>query len=81
MNRVLLNAFILLTFLVVSAHYCLQLCLGVNSGDALSAVSNAELRVIACYRAVVDAERDGANVTELVGLLNQAGWLLSRAKL
>lgn len=66
---------------MASAHYCPQICLCVSSGDAQLFISDAETKVIACYMALVDAERDGANVTELAGVLNKAGWLLSKAKL
>lgn len=81
MNRVLLNACILLTLLVFSASRLLRFSLGAGSDDAWLAVSNAETRVIDCYRALYEAEMDGANVTEMVGVLNSAGWLLSKAKL
>jgi hypothetical protein len=39
-----------------------------------------EARVIACYGAVVEAEGAGGNVTELAGVLDEAGVLLSRAR-
>ncbi|MEM2352479.1 MAG: hypothetical protein QXT26_08745 [Thermoproteota archaeon] len=84
MDRILLNAFMSLTLLgllVFSMHHDIQICLCVNSDDAFSVISRAEFRVIACYRAIMDAERDRANITEIVSILNRASWLLSKAKL
>lgn len=57
-------------------------CVGeTGENDAASAVSAAESRVVECYRAVVDAEKAGANVSGLLVRLNEAGDLLSRAQL
>ncbi|MEM1506760.1 MAG: hypothetical protein QXY73_05835 [Candidatus Bathyarchaeia archaeon] len=84
MDRILLNAFMSLTLLVLlafSMHHDIRICLGVNSDDAFSVISKAEFGVIACYRAIMDAERDRANITEMVSILNRASWLLSKAKL
>lgn len=84
LDRVLLNAFTsltLLALLVVSMYHDIQICLGANSDDTFSVISKAEFRVIACYRAIMDAERDGANITKMVSILNRASWLLSKAKL
>jgi hypothetical protein len=51
-----------------------------TADEARAAVDGAEARVIACYGAVVLAEGAGGNVTELAGVLNEAGVLLSRAR-
>jgi hypothetical protein len=56
-------------------------CFGANSEDASSAISDAEAKIVACYSAVADAAKAGANVSELLIALNDAGWLLSEAKL
>jgi len=48
--------------------------------EAQAAVDGAEARVIACYGAVVQAEGAGGNVTELAGVLDEAGALLSQAR-
>lgn len=81
MNRGLLNTCILLTLLAFSAGRSPQASLGAGSDDAWLAISDAETSVIDCYRALYDAGRDGANITELISILNEAGWLLSKAKL
>jgi hypothetical protein len=70
--------FTLLTFLLCPFS---SLCLGAEVEDARKALSNAEAMVAECYRALVNAEGDGANITDLVGVINGAGWLLSMAKL
>lgn len=74
---VLTSVSVLLVFSICS----FQLCFGVDNGDALSAISSAEDEVLACYQTVADAERTGANVSDLLNVLNEAGWLLSKAKL
>jgi hypothetical protein len=57
--------------------------LAVNSAEleARTSIANAESTVVECYRAVADAERAGANVSELLVVLNEAGLLLSKAKM
>ncbi|MGQ9507690.1 MAG: hypothetical protein ACUVTB_07565 [Candidatus Bathycorpusculaceae bacterium] len=72
---------ILLSFLVLLVFAGSLPCFGVNSEDALSAISSTEARVVTCYRAAAEAAGAGANVSDLLILLNEAGWLLSRAKL
>jgi hypothetical protein len=74
-------ALISVSALLVFATCSFQLCFGVNDEDALSAISSAEDEVLACYQAAADAERAGANVSDLLNVLNEAGWLLSRAKI
>lgn len=54
---------------------------GFTEADARSAIVAAENRVVDCYTAVLDAEEAGANVTGLLRVLNEAGELLSWAKL
>jgi len=49
--------------------------------EAGEAIAEAEAAVLDCYKAVMDAERAGANVTELLGVLNEAGMLLSKSHL
>lgn len=52
------------------------------SGDeAKAAIAEAENEVLNCYAAAFEAEKAGANVSELLNALNEAGWLLSKAKL
>lgn len=52
-----------------------------NQADAASAIGQAEQRVNSCYQAAADAERNGANVTKLLLILDQSGTLLSNAQL
>jgi hypothetical protein len=69
----------MLGFLAMSGPF---LCVfAVDEAEAGAAVSDAEERVVVCYRAVADADGAGANVTGLLGVLDEAGLLLSRADL
>ena len=54
---------------------------GVDEREARQEVGLARSSVAANYSAVVDAERAGANVSDLLVTLNEAGDLLSRADL
>jgi len=81
LDKGLLRFLILLALLIASTHYSSRTCLGIGGDEAQRIISDAEAKVTACYRALVNAEKDGANITELTGFLNEAGWLLSKAKL
>ena len=48
--------------------------------DAEIAIQSAESTVLNCYKAVFEAEKAGANISGLLKVLNEASWLLSRAK-
>jgi hypothetical protein len=48
--------------------------------EAQAAVDGAQAQIITCYGAVAEAEGAGGNVTELAGVLNEAGALLSQAR-
>ena len=52
-----------------------------SESDARSSIGVAEGRVVVCYRAVAEAGKAGANATALLAVMDEAGWLLSRAKL
>lgn len=71
-------AALVLTFSAVSAPFC---AFAVGEADAGSAIAVAEEKIVVCYRAVADADEAGANVTGLLLTINEAGDLLSRAKL
>ena len=73
--------FILLFVLVFPFVGLSTPCFGANGEDALSVISDVEGRIVVCYRAVAEADRAGANVSSLLRVLNEACWLLSRAKL
>ncbi|MGQ9507660.1 MAG: hypothetical protein ACUVTB_07415 [Candidatus Bathycorpusculaceae bacterium] len=49
--------------------------------EAASKIQTAESEVLNCYRAIYEAEKAGANVSRLLEVLNEASWLLSKAKL
>jgi hypothetical protein len=49
--------------------------------SAATALSSAQNMLLNCYNAAKGAEAAGANITVLVGTLNEAGSLLSNAKL
>ena len=48
---------------------------------ASTAISSAQTTILDCYNAAKDAEAAGANITVLVGTLNEAGSILSQAEL
>jgi len=52
-----------------------------TKAEAEAAVQEAEAKVIECYIAVAEAQKIGADVTDLVGTLNAAGRILSKAHL
>lgn len=52
-----------------------------SQAEAESAIQSAESRLLDCYEAVYGAEEAGANVSSLLMVLNEAGRLLSKAKL
>jgi hypothetical protein len=69
---------LMLAFFVVCAPFCV---FAVDEAEADYSIAEAEERVVVCYRAVADADGAGANVTGLLGVLDEAGLLLSRADL
>jgi hypothetical protein len=67
-----------LIFLTVVNPFC---AFALTEDDARSAIVAAENKITDCYRAAVDAEKAGANITGLLSTLNEAGGLLSNATL
>jgi len=49
--------------------------------EAGAVITETDERIVVCYRAVADADKVGANITGLLVVLNEAGDMLSRAKL
>jgi hypothetical protein len=49
--------------------------------DARSAIVDTEQKIAACYEVAADADSIGANISTLLITLNEAGDLLSKAKL
>ena len=74
------TAFLLIT-LIVFARHSISLARGISESEALAAVRRAEGESEAGYEGVVEADEAGANVTTLLTTLNEAGMLLSKAKL
>jgi len=69
---------LMLGFFVVNACFCV---FAVDEVVAGVAIGDAEGRIVVCYRAVVDADGAGANVSGLLVRLDEAGGFLSRARL
>lgn len=80
-HKILTTILCTVTLLVfISTHYTPQsFCL--SQVDAGSAIQSAESELLICYEAVYEAEKAGANVSGLLNVLNEAGWLLAKAKL
>ncbi|MEM1589523.1 MAG: hypothetical protein QXZ68_07145 [Candidatus Bathyarchaeia archaeon] len=70
-----ITIFVLILVFYVPRAFCL------TRADAESAIQSAESKLLDCYEAVYEAEKAGANVSSLLKILNEAGWLLSKAKL
>jgi hypothetical protein len=80
--RCVLGAFLVVLMLAFFSGGGPSFCVfAVDEAEAGAAVADAEERVVVCYRAVADADGAGANVTGLLGVLDEAGLLLSRADL
>lgn len=56
-------------------------CRAATAIDAQSALADASQKIAICYEAVANANDAGANVSDLLGALNNAGDLLSMAQL
>jgi hypothetical protein len=52
-----------------------------DQSTAATAISSAKTALIDCYNSAKQAEAAGANITSIVGTLNQAGSLLGQAEL
>lgn len=52
-----------------------------SESDAGLAIAQADQRVEVCYSAAADAEKAGGNVTSQLSVLDDAGMLLSKARL
>jgi hypothetical protein len=51
-----------------------------SENEAVTKITETENALISAYEAVLQAEKAGANVTDLLGNLTEAGELLSKAK-
>lgn len=74
-------AVLVLAFFVISHFSCVFAVDDDGEMDARTAIANSENEVLSCYRVVADASKAGADVADLLNILNEAGMLLSRAKL
>lgn len=66
---------VLLMFFVTS-----RCVFAVNGVEAEAAITEAESEIVECYGAVAEAERAGANVSDLIVKLDEAGGLLAEAE-
>lgn len=71
---------ILVVMLLLSATLFVSSAACSSQSEAESQIRLAEGEVLNCYRAVYEAEKVGANVSDLLNSLNDAGWLLSQAR-
>ncbi|MEM3697165.1 MAG: hypothetical protein QXQ94_06665 [Candidatus Bathyarchaeia archaeon] len=71
---------ILMVMLLFSATLFVSPAACPSQSEAESQIQLAEEEVLNCYRAIYEAEKAGANVSDLLNSLNEAGWLLSQAK-
>lgn len=65
---------------LLSAFFFISPALCYSREEAESAIQSAESVVLNYYMAVFEADKAGANVSSLLQVLNEAGWLLSRAR-
>ncbi len=61
--------------------FSLPLCSASTEDDARSAISFAKERIVVCYVAVAEADEAGANVSNLLSVLDEAGMDVSGADL
>jgi hypothetical protein len=73
--------FYITTLFLFSATLLISPVLCYSREEAESAIQSAEGEVLNCYRAVFNAEKAGADISTLLQVLNEAGWLLSKARL
>ena len=71
------SAFILAAMVLISSVF--PICLGTDEVEAEDALSSAEDSLSSAYLAVVDAETEGADISQLQETLNTAGILLADA--
>ncbi|MEM3551694.1 MAG: hypothetical protein QXV01_11465 [Candidatus Bathyarchaeia archaeon] len=70
-----------LIFIIALVAFSVSPAFCYDEDEARAAVETVEGEVLSCYRAVADAQAAGANVSDLLSTLNEAEWLLSKAKL
>jgi hypothetical protein len=71
---------VLMIFLILMSELYVVVAFGeVSANEATSALTDAEGTVVSAYRAVLDAEQAGVNVSGLLGQLNEAGENLALA--
>jgi alkylated DNA nucleotide flippase Atl1 len=83
--RGLLRGFLLLTVVVLVlmlsvAAMPVRVFAVATADEAQAAVDGVQAQIITCYGAVAEVEGAGGNVTGLAGVLNEAGALLSWAR-
>ncbi|MEM3702970.1 MAG: hypothetical protein QXX79_00905 [Candidatus Bathyarchaeia archaeon] len=73
--------FCILSLLALSASLSILPAFCNGKEEAKLKIQAAENESLNCYRAVFEAEKAGANVSDLLKTLNEAGWFMSNAKL
>jgi hypothetical protein len=76
----LLLAAVVLVLMLSVAAVPVRVFAVATADEARLAIDGAQAQIITCYGAVAEAESAGGNVTELAGVLNDAGALLSLAR-
>jgi len=71
----------LMMFIVIAFQFSVVATFAEGSEDVAAAFANAEETVISAYQAVLKAEEAGANVSDLLVRLNEAGELLAQARM
>lgn len=79
-SKAIILTTIILALLVFNGSFYAPVA-GETEADARIAITNAENLIINCYLAALEAEKSGANITQLLNTLNNAGLLLSKANL
>lgn len=73
---------IIMIFLVLVSEFSIATVFGeINENEAASALMDAEEAIESAYRAALEAEQSGANISSLLGQLNAAGENLSLASM
>ncbi|RLI40341.1 hypothetical protein DRO69_13015 [Candidatus Bathyarchaeota archaeon] len=76
------NLLLLIVISVFSASIFMSNVFASSSEDtAAASIENAENTLVSAYQAILEAEQAGANISNLLTQLNDAGMLLSRAHL
>lgn len=79
--KCILFAYIFAFFLILNSPFALSRAFAYSKEEADDAIATAQAALTECYKAAVEAERAGANITNLLKQLNSAGETFSKAVL